>query len=233
MIYIFSMPMGETAENAKPIDGLSYIESQATKLIADSMKKDPKKTIAFMHKLLTQIDKIPKTKNTDIVKNKLTQKLTIIEKKIDDQKYLSTIVDTVSLFTDRPKKIPYGTWPWQLVCDQFVKRVLKQIEPEKEKKDTIESVHGTVNMFNKIAPKKTLTFNWNTLAGTPPPVGSIVFFIRGKQCGHVGFFMWMKDGRPEIADASDGWVSTRYFWPKEASTFYYEENYREKFLKKT
>ncbi|MEI6119314.1 MAG: hypothetical protein WCP92_09295 [bacterium] len=46
-----------------------------------------------------------------------------------------------------------------MVCDQFVKKVLTKIEPEKEKKDTINSVYGTVNMFNKIAPKKTLTFN--------------------------------------------------------------------------
>ncbi|MEI6119313.1 MAG: hypothetical protein WCP92_09290 [bacterium] len=101
--------MVETVEKAKPIDGLSYIESQATKLIADSMKKDPEKTIACMHKLLLQIDKIPSTNTTKIIKNNLTQKLTSIEKKIDEEKYLSTIADTVSLFTDRPNKIPYGT----------------------------------------------------------------------------------------------------------------------------
>ena len=101
--------MGETVEKTNPIDGLSDIENQATKIIADSIKKDPEKTMALMHKLLVQIDKIPPTKNTDRVKNTLTQKLTSIEKKVDDKKYLNTIVNTVSLFTDRPKKIPYGT----------------------------------------------------------------------------------------------------------------------------
>ncbi|MCX6823695.1 MAG: hypothetical protein NT085_01015 [candidate division SR1 bacterium] len=224
--------MVEKIEKTKQVDELSYIESQATKLIADSMKKDPQKTIALMYKILTKIDKIPSTNTTNVIKKTLTQKLTSIEKNIDDKKYLNTIINTVSLFTDRRKKIPYGTGPGQLVCDQFVKKVLTKVEPEKEKKDTINSIYGTVNMFNKIAPKKTLTFSGNTLVGTQPPIGSLIFFIRGKQCGHVGFYMGMNAGRPEIADASNGGVSKRYFGPTEASKFYYEENYREKFLKK-
>ena len=107
MLYFLLEMMVETVEKTKPIDRLSYIEIQATKLIADSMKKNPEKTIALMHKLLLQIDKIPSTNTTKIVKNTLTQKLTTIEKNIDDKKYLNTIVNTISLFTDRPKKIPY------------------------------------------------------------------------------------------------------------------------------
>lgn len=99
--------MVEKIEKTKQVDELSYIESQATKLIADSMKKDPQKTIALMYKILTKIDKIPSTNTTNVIKKTLTQKLTSIEKNIDDKKYLNTIINTVSLFTDRRKKIPY------------------------------------------------------------------------------------------------------------------------------
>ena len=99
--------MGETSEKTKPIDVLSYVEGKATKLIADSMKKDPKKTIELINKMLTQVKKAPETKTTIAMKKKLLQKKSAIEEIMDTKKYLQTVTTTVSSFTDRPKKIPY------------------------------------------------------------------------------------------------------------------------------
>ena len=223
--------MGETAEKTKPIDVLSYVESKATKLIADSMKKDPKKTIELINKMLVQVQKAPETKATVAMKKKLIQKKTAIEGLLDTKKYLQTVTTTFSSFTDRPKKIPYGQWPGKLVCDQFVKAVLTRVEKNQDNKDTINSVYGTVNMFNKIQPTKTLSFNDGNLSKVPP-VGALLFFVKGNKCSHVGFFAWLENGVPLIADANNNWVTKRKLMPTEASKFYYEENYREKFLKK-
>lgn len=150
------------------------------------------------------------------------------EKKVENQNYLTKILNTIPEFTERVPKIPYGIKdgkrvPDGLVCDEFVKKVLKK------NNTNIDSIGGTVAMFEAIKPNKKLVSSGNKITKIPP-IWSLLFRVDGKSCGHVGFFMGMKDGKPQIADASNSWVSQRQLRPEELSRTYYEENYREKFL---
>lgn len=184
--------MGGTIEKAQPIDKLSYMENKAIQLINDATKTSPKKTVDLINKILVQIDKLPPKPKINAVKMKLQEKKDVIEKQLNTQQYLQNIATTIDMFTDRPKKIPYGNAPGKLVCDQFIKAVVKTIEPDKNNKLLIDTIHGTKGMFDKIQPTKKLVFDGKKLVKLPP-VGSIVFFINNKSCDHVGFFVGIKN----------------------------------------
>ncbi len=202
----------ETRETPKDI--LSKQEANAVATIVQTMKSKSKEIQPYIDNTLHDMSqKLEQEKNSY---------------------YLDTILTTVSTFTDRPKKIPYGMWPGKLVCDTFVKKVLAQIETDPKNKNLIKtSVYGANNMFKKIQPTKTLQFWGNKLVGTMPKIWSLLFFVDNKNCGHVWFLSWIANDRPIIADANGKWVTKRRLWAKEASKIYYAENYREKFLNQT
>ncbi|MEI7919826.1 MAG: hypothetical protein WCH65_06770 [bacterium] len=130
--------MGESKETSQPLDALSALELKTVKTLNQP---------------------IPLAMKSNISK---------LSENINTKKYLENVTTTIHDFTDRPKKIPYGTGPGKLVCDQFVKAVLTKIETKQENKDTINSIAGTVRMFNKIRPTKTLAFSGTQLSKLPP-----------------------------------------------------------------
>jgi len=208
--------MGEFLESTNENTTLSTTETQAISCIEKWIDTNTDATNTLID---TKFAAVAPALESEQVKEKETQK------------YLANVMTTVATFTDRPNKIPYGTGAGQLVCDRFVKKVLAKVDPDQAK--TINSVYGTVNMYKKVAPTKKLTFKGSTLIGEIPREWSLLFFVDKKSCGHVGFFAWMQNGIPMIADANTKkWVTKRQLWPAEAEKMYFEQSYREKFLKK-
>ena len=203
----------ETGETKQIIDKLSSPEENSVIGIVEGMATNPKRTNTIIDDTFKDASSL--VANEDA-------------KQVEKQNYLTNILHTVTKFTQRVPKIPYGmkdgvAVPGGLVCDQFVKKVLKA------NNTNIDDVYGTIEMFRRIKPNKKVIFKEKKIVEIPP-VWSILFCIEKKICGHVGFFMGMKDGKPQIADANNSWVSQRELRPAERSKIYYEENYREKFI---
>ena len=202
----------ETAETEPTIDTLSSTEKKSITGIIDGMGANPNRTTAIIDATLKDASSLAANENT---------------KQVETQNYLANVIKTVTKITTMTPPIPYGK-PNGYVCDEFVKVIVKKLEP-KENHPIIDGIYGTRKMFDKIHPTKTLKFEGQKLV-TVPPIGSVLFFVN-KLCDHVGFFMGMKNGEPQIADANGAWVTQRKLRPNEAKKIYYEENYREKFIK--